>query len=213
MPMDFELKDSGARTEFKTGSVRDLQVGKGRFDLIPVEPLIRVANLRGGTYDYVAYPGMMRVARLYEKGSIKYVARNWEKGQPFSACFNSMMRHQLKHISGWRDEDHAAAVVFNSFAIMTFEVRIGKGLLPKDLDDIPRQADINTTSPVSFSRTSRDLALEHSFLWLLGDQRTDHLAHIASHYLNYMELEYTAKIGTTPPLCDYVLENDQLQEP
>ena len=31
-----ELKDSGARREFGTGAVRDIQEGKGRCDLLPL---------------------------------------------------------------------------------------------------------------------------------------------------------------------------------
>ncbi len=32
-----ELKDSGNRTEFETGAVRDIHEGKGRFDLMPLD--------------------------------------------------------------------------------------------------------------------------------------------------------------------------------
>ena len=31
-----EILDSGERTEFQTGAVRDMHEGKGRFDLLPV---------------------------------------------------------------------------------------------------------------------------------------------------------------------------------
>lgn len=31
------IKDSGARTEFSTGAVRDVQIGKGRCDLLPLD--------------------------------------------------------------------------------------------------------------------------------------------------------------------------------
>ena len=31
-----ELKDSGARREFDTGAVRDISIGKGRCDLLPL---------------------------------------------------------------------------------------------------------------------------------------------------------------------------------
>lgn len=33
------IKDSGRRTEFKTGAVRDIQDGKGRFDLLPLNEI------------------------------------------------------------------------------------------------------------------------------------------------------------------------------
>ncbi len=115
--MNYELKDSGARTEFSTGSVRDLQVGKGRFDLIPMSPL-------------------WRLAKLYEKGAVKYGPSNWRKGQPFSAVINSTIRHLFKYLAGWRDEDHLAAVVFGAFALMQFEDDILAGRLPVELNDL-----------------------------------------------------------------------------
>jgi hypothetical protein len=42
-----ELKDSGTRSQFETGAVRDGQTGKGRFDLLPADALERVATQYG----------------------------------------------------------------------------------------------------------------------------------------------------------------------
>ena len=36
------IKDSGSRTEFESGAVRDIQKGKGRCDLLPFEVLMRL---------------------------------------------------------------------------------------------------------------------------------------------------------------------------
>lgn len=36
------IKDSGNRTEFETGAVRDIQQGKGRFDLMPLDVMSEV---------------------------------------------------------------------------------------------------------------------------------------------------------------------------
>ena len=33
--MGYQILDSGDRTEFETGAVRDMRLGKGRMDLIP----------------------------------------------------------------------------------------------------------------------------------------------------------------------------------
>lgn len=57
------IKDSGERTKFETGAVRDMHEGKGRFDLVPMCVLLRLA-------------------RYYESGCQKYGERNWEKGIP-----------------------------------------------------------------------------------------------------------------------------------
>lgn len=39
-----EIKDSGKRSEFFTGAVRDIQDNKGRMDLLPVSAIIEVAK-------------------------------------------------------------------------------------------------------------------------------------------------------------------------
>ena len=39
-----EILDSGERTEFSSGAVRDMHIGKGRFDLLPMCVLMRLAR-------------------------------------------------------------------------------------------------------------------------------------------------------------------------
>ncbi len=109
--------DSGERRTFDTGSVRDMSAGKGRFDLMPVYPL-------------------MRLAQHYENGATKYDARNWEKGQPLGAYLDSAIRHTLKLLAGWRDEDHAAAAIWNLMSFIQTQRWIEQGKLPKTLDDL-----------------------------------------------------------------------------
>jgi len=113
-----EIKDSGTRRDFPTGSVRDAAAGKGRYDL--VSPL-----------------ALRRLALHYEKGSVKYEARNWEKGQPQSVFLDCAFRHLQKHLIGLRDEDHLAAAAWNIFAMMHQEHQLLRGMLPKELDDLP----------------------------------------------------------------------------
>ena len=88
------IADSGDRTEFQTGAVRDMHEGKGRFDLLPMCVL-------------------MRLARHYENGSKKYGDRNWEKGIPCHSFADSAMRHLVKYLDGYRDEDHLIAAIWN----------------------------------------------------------------------------------------------------
>lgn len=113
-----EVKDSGARQSFETGSVRDTRDGKGRFDLI--SPI-----------------ALKRLAQHYENGSKKYGDRNWEKGQPVSRYLDSAIRHLQTYLLGARDEDHLSAAAWNVFAMIhTIEMcKIGK--LPAELDDLP----------------------------------------------------------------------------
>jgi hypothetical protein len=114
----FEIKDSGKREEFSTGSKRDVQDGKPRYELIPSEPL----------YD---------LAMHYTNGSKKYGDDNWRKGQPIKRMFASLLRHVHSYLSGVNDgEDHGAAIAWNSFAIKWTRLQIKAGLLPESLEDV-----------------------------------------------------------------------------
>lgn len=88
------IKDSGDRTRFESGAVRDMHEGKGRCDLLPMCVLLRLA-------------------RHYEAGCRKYGDRNWEKGIPTSSFADSAMRHIFKYMDGWDDEDHLIAAIWN----------------------------------------------------------------------------------------------------
>ena len=119
--MEFEnVQDSGERQEFPTGSRRDTNKGKGRFDLMP------------------AY-ALKRLAQHYENGAVKYGDRNWEKGQPLGRYMDSAIRHAYAYLNGSKDEDHLAAVAWNALAIIETEHRIEMGILPTELDDISEQ--------------------------------------------------------------------------
>ena len=118
MMPDFTLEDSGARENFETGSLRDTDEGKPRYDLISTV-------------------GLTRVAQLMAKGAEKYGERNWELGQPTSRFYASMFRHMMAWANGERTEDHLAAVVFNAMGIMHMEERVENDLLPPGLIDFP----------------------------------------------------------------------------
>ena len=106
--MQYETKDSGKRQSYPSGMRRDTAESKPRFDLIPVMPL-------------------KRLAELYARGAAKYGDRNWELAnseeelQRFKA---SGLRHMYQWLNGETDEDHAIAVVFNLFAYLTIEERL-----------------------------------------------------------------------------------------
>ncbi len=121
--IDFELKDSGDRHEFESGAVRDRQGGKGRYDLISIVAL-------------------RRLAIIMEKGAEKYNTRNWEKGMPLSRYLDSAIRHTLQTLDGLDDEDHPAQAMFNLMAYMHTKHRIDMGELSEELDDIPREKNL-----------------------------------------------------------------------
>ena len=96
------IQDSGTRREFESGAVRDMAEGKGRCDLLPMCALLRLA-------------------RHYEQGAKKYADRNWEKGIPVSVMMDSAIRHILKYMDGWTDEDHLCAAAWNILGAMWME--------------------------------------------------------------------------------------------
>jgi len=113
---DYTVKDSGKRETFPSGMVRDTREGKGRYDLVTPH-------------------GLRRLALVYERGAIKYDARNWEKGAAFSRFLDSAERHIEQYKAGLADEDHLAQAAWNLFAVMHFE-ELGR----TDLDDRPAWA-------------------------------------------------------------------------
>lgn len=115
----FVTLDSGKREEFPSGAKRDVREGKGRYDLIPAV-------------------AMARIAKLYERGAVKYGAWNFSKGILLSRYIDSMIRHAFNYLEGDRKEDHLAAVAWNAIAMIHHEEMIKRGILPPELDDIPR---------------------------------------------------------------------------
>lgn len=102
---EFITKDSGKRIDLANGMVRDTTEGKVDYTLI----------LRG--------PLHKRWAELLSRGAIKYGKHNWCKALESTdrsareatkeRFLESAMRHFMQFMQGTRDEDHAAAVVFN----------------------------------------------------------------------------------------------------
>ena len=88
------IKDSGERTEFSTGAVRDMKRGVGRMDLLP-------------------WYGIMEVSKHCEEGAEKYGEHNVDKGIPLHSLCDSAARHLAKFIAGETDEDHLRATAWN----------------------------------------------------------------------------------------------------
>ena len=136
------IQDSGTRQEFPTGAVRDIQKGKGRCDLLPLdvvaeflgavgEPdcvLMRIATFMGtGQINHLHYAlemfrnmmgiptetMLLEVSKHFEEGAEKYGEGNWQKGLPVKCYINSGVRHYLKYLRGDKDERHDRAFCWN----------------------------------------------------------------------------------------------------
>lgn len=157
-----QIKDSGSRRQFESGAVRDIQEGKGRCDLLPIDVIASLMeDTRSASVVYhigefmesghdcelfkaiVAFQelsGYEHIGELlldvsvhYEQGADKYGERNWEKGIPLHCYIDSGLRHFLKYKSNQVDERHDRAFVWNMLgAIWTMKHK-------PDLIDIPFQ--------------------------------------------------------------------------
>lgn len=112
------LKTSGSERNFSTGAKRDGgKEMKGDFYLMP-------------------YAALLEVAKVFERGKIRYSRSNWRLGIPLSEYANSAIRHSLKAANGWNDEQHAAMAAWNWLCFMETKDMIERGLLPQELNDI-----------------------------------------------------------------------------
>jgi hypothetical protein len=137
------ILDSGNRREFDTGAVRDIQEGKGRCDLLPLDVVTECysryfhnestaavfANIalfvNTGLVDHLytaldAFAGFdewstlfLEVSKHFEEGAKKYGEHNWQKGIPTHCYIDSAVRHYLKWLRGDTDEPHDRAFVWN----------------------------------------------------------------------------------------------------
>lgn len=120
VPESSTIKDSGERTAFESGAVRDMHEGKGRFDLLPMCVLLRLA-------------------KHFEAGCLKYGARNWEKGIPCHSFADSAFRHLVKYMDGYKDEDHLIAAIWNLCCLAWTEEK------KPELMDIPARMEMTET--------------------------------------------------------------------
>ena len=106
------IRDSGERTKFSSGAVRDMHEGKGDMASIPWESILRLS-------------------KHYENGAKKYQRWNFRKGIPVSSFIDSACRHLAKYQCGMDDEDHLAAAAFNVLG-----ARLMENTMP-DMNDLP----------------------------------------------------------------------------
>ena len=129
------IQDSGTRRTFITGAVRDIQEGKGRCDLLPLEVIGHLLNnptfgyinefMSTGNPQYLYYvleycglytdylTMILEVSKHFEEGAAKYGENNWQKGIPVKCYMDSAIRHYIKHLRGDSDENHSRAFIWN----------------------------------------------------------------------------------------------------
>lgn len=136
------IKDSGNRTSFESGAVRDIQKGKGRCDLMPLDVVAAMTEdvtfldiyyfLDTGRTDVMLKlisnsavklfgsieNALLEVSIHYEEGAEKYGEHNWEKGIPAHSFVDSAIRHYIKLRRGDKDERHDRAFIWNLLGLL-----------------------------------------------------------------------------------------------
>lgn len=97
------IKDSGERTKFPSGALRDIHTGKGRMDLLP-------------------WLAIMEVSKHCEAGALKYGEHNVDKGIPTHSLLDSAIRHAAKYLAGYVDEPHLVAAAWNLLWAIEMEI-------------------------------------------------------------------------------------------
>ena len=136
------ILDSGDRTEFASGAVRDMREGKGRCDLLPLDVVTMLIPVNGDKHRVILYVHnfietsnsfdlvcaldwfctlkkwdkctmLLEVAKHFEEGAKKYGENNWRKGIPVRCYIDSAIRHYFKWLRGDQDEPHDRAFCWN----------------------------------------------------------------------------------------------------
>ena len=131
------ILDSGNRREFESGAVRDVDDSKGNTTLLPLDEVAdfldsqEIANIMlfkkyadvGELYEAIREfnknhgwsdaESMLELSKHFAEGMKKYGKDNWKKGIPISSYMDSGIRHYLKVLAGWTDENHDRAFVWN----------------------------------------------------------------------------------------------------
>lgn len=109
----------GEKRQFNSGAKRHDSRGKGTPVLVsPLVEDLLAKHCEGGI----------------EAG---YAPRNWEQGLPLSETFNSIQRHLRGEKEGLVDEEHDIAALWNMMVYTHTKECIRRGLLPKELNDMP----------------------------------------------------------------------------
>jgi hypothetical protein len=125
-------KESDENRKFNTGAEKQHSEGKGTPVLFP-----------GDAY--------IEVCKHFEDGAKHYDARNWEQGIPLSELINSLERHIADEKMADTSERHDRAMAWNAIAYLATKIRIQRGLLPKELDDMPKYEQVKEPNEITLA--------------------------------------------------------------
>lgn len=139
------LNDTGDRTNFESGAVREVLDTNGRCDLMPLGIIAKLFERDHPTtfhilkaLDEYIYTGnqnylydainefifndkpscILDLSKHYKEALAKYPERNWEKGLPSHSFIDSGVRHLMKVLRGDDDEPHDRAFLWNMLGLL-----------------------------------------------------------------------------------------------
>lgn len=89
------IKDSGERQVFSTGAVRDIQKGKGRCDLLPLDVIADLYHTEFGSDDPTGNV-FAKLHKFTETGDVEYLHRTLMEHEPFDR-FSDMLLEVSVH--------------------------------------------------------------------------------------------------------------------
>lgn len=176
-------KDSGARQEFETGARRDIQKGKGRFDLLPAIPMRRLLDL------YTTHPDLWSPL---------------ETGDEILAALEALDDIYL-YAEGCRERDHlahAAAEVVAAMGGFTPAMKRLAGVYERGAE---KYGENNWQKGMPISRYL-DSGCRHITQAIGGEQDEDHLGQGLWNVFSVMHTEVVIERGLLPDTLDDTLD-------
>lgn len=121
-------KEQGNMRVSSTGAKRQNADGKPRPGLFP-----------GDAY--------LAISQHFADGAAIYDDRNWEQGLSLNSIIDSLERHIAQEKMGLTDESHDLALAWNAVVYLATKLRIANGILPKELDDMPKYKKVEAADP------------------------------------------------------------------
>lgn len=116
--MGIKIEKGASRVVAETGAERQYAEGKG----LPAS---------------ISPIALRELAIHIEDGCKRYHVDNWRKGLPLRSIMDSLLRHVFAELSGWDDESHDRAILWNAMAYIHTKREIEAGRLPAMLNNMP----------------------------------------------------------------------------
>lgn len=92
-----KILDSGDRTVFDSGAVRDMHAGKGKFDLMPLDILSNIINSDRVLYELSCFMGSCDSIYLYRAIHNALESGNDDGNRMFNGCVYTMLLEVAVH--------------------------------------------------------------------------------------------------------------------